>query len=394
MIMEKDKILKRWEEYIRELFDDDRGDKPRSYKQSGLQIMESEVAYGLKCMSRGKAAGPDGLMVEMFEALGDFGIKRITQLANKIYDEGRFPPEMTKSVFIALPKKPGATKCELFRTISLMSQLTKLILRVLLNRIRGRTAGEVSEEQYGFMPDKGTRNAIFLLRMLSERSIEMQKDLYVCFVDYVKAFDKIQHRTLIEMLEILDVDGKEIDLIASLYWNQVAAINIDGSLSDWITIQRGARQGCNMSPDLFALYAEKIMKAAKELDGIRVGGVNINNLRYADDTTLIADSETKLQNLLNSVVTESELKGLTLNRKKSVCMVFSKSTVQPSCNITVNGEKINQVEQFSYLGSLVTHDGRCDKEIRRRIGIAKSVFRSMEKVLTTRSISMPTKLRL
>ena len=65
-----------------------------------------------------------------------------------------------------------------------MSQLTKLILRVLLNRIRGRTAGEVSEEHYGFMPDKGTRNAIFLLRMLSERSIEMQKDLYVCFIDY------------------------------------------------------------------------------------------------------------------------------------------------------------------------------------------------------------------
>ena len=91
------------------------------------------------------------------------------------------------------------------------------------------------------------------------------------------------------MLEMLDTDGKEIELIASSYWNQVAAINIDGSLSDWITIQRGARQGCNMSPDLFALqaYAEKIMKAAKELDGIRVGGVNINNLRYADDTTLI-----------------------------------------------------------------------------------------------------------
>jgi len=71
-----------------------------------------------------------------------------------------------------------------------------------------------------------------------------------------------------------------------------------------ITIQRGARQGCIMSQDLFALYAEKIMKVAKELEGIRVGEVNINNLRYADDTTLIADSETKLQNLLNSVVTE------------------------------------------------------------------------------------------
>jgi len=104
-----------------------------------------------------------------------------------------------------------------------------------------------------------------------------------------------------------------------------------------------------MSPDLFALCAEKIMKVAKELDGIRVGGVNINNLRYADDTTRIADSETKsVKQCGNS---ESELNGLTLNKKKSACMVFSKSTVQPSYNFTVNGEKINQVEQFSYLGS-------------------------------------------
>ena len=117
-----------------------------------------------------------------------------------------------------------------------------------------------------------------------------------------------------------------------------------------------------MSPDLFALYAEKIMKTAKELDGIRVGEVNINNLRYADDATLIADSETLKQssNLLDSVVIESELNGLTRLNTKKVCMMFSKSTVglQPSCNITVNGEKINQVEQFSYFRSLVTHATR------------------------------------
>ena len=84
---------------------------------------------------------------------------------------------MCKSVFITLPKKPGATKCELYRTISLMSQLTKVILRVLLNRLRARIASEFAEEQYGFTPDKGTRNAIFVLRMRGERAVE-QKDLW------------------------------------------------------------------------------------------------------------------------------------------------------------------------------------------------------------------------
>ena len=109
-----------------------------------------------------------------------------------------------------MPKKAGDTKCEQYRTISLMSHVTKLIIRVLLKRIRGCTADEVAEEQYGFTPDKGTCNAIFLLRILAERSIQMQKNVFICFLDYVKAFDKVQHKTLIEMLELLDIDSKEL----------------------------------------------------------------------------------------------------------------------------------------------------------------------------------------
>ena len=86
-----------------------------------------------------------------------------------------------------------------------------------------------------------------------------------------------------------------------------------------VTVERGLRQGCNLSPDLFARYANRIMKVVKELDGIHIGGININNILFADDTTLIADSEAKLQNLLNAVVMESEQNGLSINRQKLVC---------------------------------------------------------------------------
>jgi len=162
-----------------ELFEDERGAKPMSHKQSGLPILEDEVVCALKGMAKGKAPGPDGLSFEMLDAFGEFGIDTITRLANKFYNEGKFTTEMTKSVFITMPEKAGATKCEHYRTISLMSRLTKLIIHVLQKRIGGRTADEVAEEQYGFMPNKGTRKAIFLLRMLTERSIQTQKDLYM-----------------------------------------------------------------------------------------------------------------------------------------------------------------------------------------------------------------------
>ena len=132
-------------------------------------------------MPKKKAPGPDDITIEKVQALDDFGIERLTALANKIYDEGHFPDEMSKSIFITLPKKPGTTKCELHRTISLMSHMTKLILKILLQRVRGRTREEISEKQFGFATDKGTRNAIFTIRIISERCIEMKKDIHMFY---------------------------------------------------------------------------------------------------------------------------------------------------------------------------------------------------------------------
>jgi len=112
------------------------------------------------------------------------------------------------------------------------------------------------------------------------------------------------------MLESLDLGGQDVELRKNLYWDQQASVRLNGIMSDYVEIMRGVRQGCVLSPDLFSLYTEMIMRHIKDLDGIRVGGVNINNLRYADDTAMIADDEQKLQELMDVVVEESEKKGL------------------------------------------------------------------------------------
>ena len=130
-------------------------------------------------MPKGKAAGPDEVYIESIQALDDLGAEWMTKIACKIYEEGHFPTDMSRSVFITLPKKDGTTKCELHRTISVMSYMRKMTLKILLQRMRGRTKGTISEEQFGFMPDKGTRNTIFTLRMITERCVEMQKDVYI-----------------------------------------------------------------------------------------------------------------------------------------------------------------------------------------------------------------------
>ena len=191
LIMEKNQILERWSEYIEELFDGERGQKPVVRKNiEGPRILKTEVAAAIAHTKRNKAAGPDGTVVEMIEAaLDDFGIDTMTEIINEIYDSGTIPEDLSKSIFIALPKKPYETGCELHRTISLMSHVIKMILRIIMWRARKNIKPEIGKEQYGFMKDAGTRNAIFTLRMICERSIEMQKDIYLCFIDYTKACD-------------------------------------------------------------------------------------------------------------------------------------------------------------------------------------------------------------
>ncbi|GFO39118.1 RNA-directed DNA polymerase from mobile element jockey-like [Plakobranchus ocellatus] len=204
------------------------GKKPKIKKNiEGPTILKEEVEAAIKKMKNGKATGPNNIPVGRIKALDDVGIDLTTKLLNAIYDSGTIPEDLCKSVFVVLPKTPGATQFELHRTISLMSHFTKILLCVLMHRMRKSIRPEISPKQFGFMPDKGTRNAIFTLSMLMERCIEMQKDLHLCFNDYSEAFDKVGHVELFRMLEKLDIDGKDLRVIRNLYWDQTASVRIE-----------------------------------------------------------------------------------------------------------------------------------------------------------------------
>ena len=139
-----------------------------------------------------------------------------------------------------------------------------------------------------------------------ERAIGVQKD-YLCFFDYLKAFDKVKHSDLFHILLRRNCVGNDLRVIRNLYWEQEATIRIDNDCSVYKPISRGVRQACVFSPDLFNIYSEMILRNIKH-EGVRVRGNNINNQRYADDTMLIDDSEEKLQNILTTVTVENKNK--------------------------------------------------------------------------------------
>ncbi|GFS21672.1 RNA-directed DNA polymerase from mobile element jockey-like [Elysia marginata] len=241
--MEKDKILERWAEYIHELFDDNRKHDHNVMKRNfaGPPIMKDEVRAAIRKMIADKATGPDGVAVEMIEALEEYGVEKLTSLLNEIYDTGEIPLDISRSVFIALPKKPGATECELHPTISLMSHVTKILLRVVM-RIRSKIKPGIADEQYGCVEGKGTTNAIHTLRTLIQRAIEVQKDVYLCLIDYTKAFDRVRHDEIMKDLTQIKIDGKDLRVIKNIYWEKTAAMRVEGETSTYQKI-RGVQQG-------------------------------------------------------------------------------------------------------------------------------------------------------
>ena len=115
----------------------------------------------------------------------------------------------------------------------------------------------------------------------------------MCFVDFQKAFDTLKHEKMIKALKDINIDGKNIRLITNLYWNQRASVCFEDKKSDWIEIKKGVQQGCVMSADFFSLYGQIVINELEDMEGLIIGGKNINNIRYAEDTVLIADSMVK-----------------------------------------------------------------------------------------------------
>ena len=153
----------------------------------------------------------------------------------------------------------------------------------------------------------------------------------------------------------------------------------------------GVHQGCAFLQHLFNFYAENILRELSDNTGIKVGGYNINNFRYINDTILVSNSKEKLQHLLYSIENESKEKGLCVNVKKIQYIIISKKQTIPTCNVYIYGKRITPVKNFNYLESTVTSNGKCDEGIKKRIALAKVLFTKMTNILKSGKLSMETK---
>uniref|UniRef100_A0A914VWQ7 Reverse transcriptase domain-containing protein n=1 Tax=Plectus sambesii TaxID=2011161 RepID=A0A914VWQ7_9BILA len=235
---------------------------------------------------------------------------------------------------------------------------------------------------------------IFTLRNIIEQCAENQKPLLVNFIDFMKAFDSVHRESLWRIVATYGIPDRFINIFKNLYEGSSCCVKMDDGTTDFFTIETGVRQGCVLSPFLFLLVMDFVLKRSMDIPGAGIDWRNQSRLTdcdFADDVGMLATTKPALQRMTISLEEEAAKVGLRISTEKTKVLTINRKT---KANITVGDKKIEEVKQFTYLGSVMTGDGGSDQDVDVRIGKAAAVFKRMRPIWSSASINEGIKIRL
>ena len=241
-------------------------------------ILECEVKWALGSITTNEASGGDGIPVELFQILKDDTVKVLHSICQQIWKTQQWPQDWKRAAFIPIPKKGNAKECSNYCTIALISHASKEMLKTLQARLQQYVNCELPDVQAGFRKGRGTRDQTANISWIIEKAREFQKNIYSCFIDYAKAFDCVDHHNLWKILKEMGIPDHLTCLLRNLYAGQEATVRTRHGTTDWSQIGKGVRQSCILSPCLFNLCAEYIMKNAgldEAQAGIKIAEISI-----------------------------------------------------------------------------------------------------------------------
>jgi hypothetical protein len=246
------------------------------------------------------------------------------------------------------------------------------------------------------MPGQSTIDQIFALRQIVEKAIEFQNPLYIAFIDFKAAFDSVDRNSLWLLLQTAGLPAKLTRLFQLLYNNSESSVRLQHDTSQWFGIASGVRQGCVVAPDLFNCVIDHLMtNTISKLDdriGINLHSWRLTDLDYADDIALFATNQNDLLYILETVSKEGGKLGLKISWPKTKLMLISANQL-PTHPLQIDGEVVEFVKTFTYLGSSLAADGTIDHELSCRIAKAAAAMKKQQKTLWhQRNISLHTKL--
>ena len=283
-----------------------------------------------------------------------------------------------------LPKKGDMQDCKNYRGIMLLSVPGKVLNRVILDRLKTGVDAKLRDHQAGFRKDRSCTDQIATLRIIVEQSMERLRE----------GIDSLDRDTLWKLLQHYGIPNKLISLIRNSYEDMACRVIHAGQLTDSFMVKTGVRQGCLLSPFLFLLAIDWIMKKTTKYrrNGIQwTPWSQLEDLDFANDLALLSHSHQQMQEkteLLNTVSTQL---GLNINRSKTRIM---KANTKNNNSITMNGEPLEETDSFTYLGSTINKHGGTEEDVKARIQKARVAFIVLRKIWRAKQIKTNTKLRI
>jgi exonuclease III len=375
---------------------------------------EADVERAIERLKNGKAAGCDRINAEMLKAGGGVLVKWVHRLIRKIWQDEVVPEDWRKAVIVPLHKKGDKSVCDNWRGISLLSVAGKVFTHILLERLVEVVDGKISETQAGFRKARGCADQIFTLRRVMEQARDKRVPLFMCFIDLKAAYDTVRRNELWIVLKEYGVSSKLCRLLRSLYAGTQSAVRVEGELTDWFEVKTGLRQGCLLSPILFNVFIDRVVKRALAGmgHGVRVeyrlpdgrvhlgdhvrGSFKVFDLLYADDLVLICESAEVMQEAVMRLEQATQDVGLTINVKKTKYLITKvDGRSEPDVDLQIRGDKVERVGEFVYLGSSINEDSACGGEVERRIALGTRRFCELKKPIWRQDcIGLRTKMQL
>ncbi|CAG2240243.1 unnamed protein product [Mytilus edulis] len=323
------------------------------------EITIEETKRAIRKAKNEKAVGLDNIPNEIIK--NDKLLTVLHRLFNTCFTHGIVPEYWAKSIIHPLLKKGKDYRDPLgYRCISLISTIAKTYSNILNTRLLEYLEDNslLSEEQNGFRKLRSCLDHIYSLCTILRNRKLANKDTFLCFIDFQKAFDSVDHNLLFHKLLSIGIHGNMYKAIKSTYEKLQAAVRLNGSLTDWFSVEAGVRQGDNLAPTLFAVFVDDLVTEINRIGkGINIGTDSLSCLLYADDIVLISDTVDGLQSLLHCVTDWSKTWRLKVNTDKTKIMHVRKaSKPKNDYEFQLNNMTLETVSKYRYLGLVITEN--------------------------------------
>ena len=336
------------------------------YPELNEPITAAEVTRIIKRLKKEKSPGVDNLLNEYFIIFNDYLTTYLVKLFNIVFQSGIFPNIWSEGIIAPVFKKGNVKDCNNYRGITLVSCLSKIFTAILNERLNLWSSNEdvISDAQFGFKSGFSTTDAIFVLHALINRNISSGKKLYCCFVDYQKAFDRIDRNMLFFKLAKHGIDCQMFRIIKSMYSNIKSCVRHNNQLSKMFNCNEGLMQGESLSPFLFSLYVNDFeMEFIENMCvPVEIKDIVLFLIMYADDTVLFSETEQGLQDMLNCLENYTSKWNIKVNVDKTKIIVFRRGGKLKSNYCWKYDNKLVSVdESFNYLGITLNFNGKFQK---------------------------------